>query len=70
MEQINKLTVFLICLCVALAVGWGVTQHKLIEARRVIDKQERQLKELYAQVNDITLQYVEVVKRLQRHSGK
>ena len=70
MEQINKLTVFLMCLCVALAVGWGVTQHKLIEARQVIDKQERQLKELYAQVNDITLQYVEIVKRLQKHGGQ
>ena len=70
MEQINKLTVFLICLCFALAVGWGVTQHKLIEARQVIDKQERQLKELYAQVNDITLQYVEIVKRLQKHGGQ
>jgi hypothetical protein len=58
------------CLCVALAVGWGVTQHKLIAARQVIDKQERQLKELYAQVNGITLQYVEIVKRLQKHGGQ
>ena len=70
MEQINKLTVFLLCLCVALAVGWGVTQHKLIGARQVIDKQERQLKELYAQVNDITLQYVEIVKRIQGQGGQ
>jgi uncharacterized membrane protein YciS (DUF1049 family) len=69
-ETINKLTVFLTCLCVALAIGWGVTQHKLTEARQTVDKQERQLKELYAQVNDITLQYVEIVKRLQRHGGQ
>ncbi len=65
--MINKLSAFLICLCVALAVGWGVTQHRLVEARQTVDRQERQLKELYAQVNDITLQYVEIVKRLQRH---
>jgi cell division protein FtsL len=66
-ETINKLTVFLTCLCIALAVGWGVTQHKLTEARQTVDKQERQLKELYGQVNELTLQYVEIVKRLQRH---
>ena len=67
--MINKLTVFLTCLCIALAVGWGVTQHRLVEARQTIDKQERQLKELYAQVNDITLQYVEIVKRINNHGG-
>jgi cell division protein FtsL len=66
-ETINKLTVFLTCLCIALAVGWGVTQHKLTEARQTVDRQERQLKELYGQVNELTLQYVEIVKRLQRH---
>ena len=66
-ETINKLTVFLTCLSVALAVGWGVTQHKLTEARQTVDRQERQLKELYGQVNELTLQYVEIVKRIQRH---
>ena len=63
----NKIVVALSCLCIALAVGLGVTTHQLVEARQTVDKQERQLKELYAQVNDITLQYVEIVKRLQRH---
>ena len=66
----NKLTVALICLCVALAVGLGVVTHQLVEARQVIDKQERQLKELYGQVNELTLQYVDIVKRLQRHGGQ
>ena len=66
-EQINKLTIFLTCLCVALAVGFGVTQHKLVEARQTIDKQEAQLKELYAQVNELTVQYVGIVKRIQQH---
>jgi cell division protein FtsL len=69
-ETINKLTVFLTCLCVALAVGWGVTQHKLTEARQTVDRQERQLKELYGQVNELTLQYVEIVKRIQTHGDK
>lgn len=69
-ETINKLTVFLTCLCIALAIGLGVTQHRLVEARQTVDKQERQLKELYGQVNELTLQYVEIVKRLQRHGGQ
>ena len=33
------------------------------------DRQERQLKELYGQVNELTLQYVDIVKRMQRYGG-
>ena len=66
----NKIVVALSCLCIALIVGLGVAAHRLGEARQTVDKQERQLKELYAQVNDITLQYVEIVKRLQKHGGQ
>lgn len=66
----NKLTVALICVCIALAVGLGVTTHRLVEARQTVDKQERQLKELYGQVNELTLQYVEIVKGVQKHGGK
>ena len=69
-ETINKLTVFLTCLCIALAIGLGVATHQLTRARQVIDKQERQLKELYGQVNEITLQYVDIVKRFNKHGGK
>jgi uncharacterized protein YoxC len=64
----NKIMVALSCLCIALAICLGVTQHKLTEARQTVDKQERQLKELYGQVNELTLQYVEIVKRIQTHS--
>ncbi len=67
-ETINKLTVFLTCLCIALAVGLGVATHRLVEARQTVDRQERQLKELYGQVNELTLQYVEIVKWIQTHS--
>jgi uncharacterized coiled-coil protein SlyX len=51
-------------------VGLGVVTHQLVEARATIDKQETQLKELYGQVNELTLQYVDIVKRLQRHGGQ
>jgi hypothetical protein len=67
-ETINKLTVFLTCLCVVLAVGLGLSQYKLVEAQQTIDRQERQLKELYGQVNEVTLQYVAIVRRLQEHA--
>jgi uncharacterized coiled-coil protein SlyX len=53
-----------------LAVGLGVVTHRLVEARATIDKQETQLKELYGQVNELTLQYVAIVKRLQEHGGR
>ncbi len=66
--MMNKLTVALICVCVALAVGLGVATHQLVEARATVDKQERQLRELYGQVNELTLQYVEIVKRIQQRS--
>lgn len=68
--MINKLTIFLICLCVSLAVALGIAQHRLTEARATIDRQEAQLKELYGQVNELTLQYVEIVKRINKHGGK
>lgn len=66
----DKIVVALSCLCVALAVGLGVAAHQLVEARATIDKQEAQLKEYYGQVNELTLQYVDIVKRLQRHGGQ
>ena len=65
----NKIVVALSCLCIALAVGLGVATHQLAEARQTVDKQERQLKELYGQVNELTLQYVEIVKRINNHGG-
>lgn len=65
----NKIVVALSCLCVALTVGLGVATHRLVEARQTVDKQERQLKELYGQVNELTLQYVDIVKRINKHGG-
>jgi hypothetical protein len=66
----NKIVVALSCVCIALAVGLGVATHQLVEARQTVDRQERQLKELYGQVNELTLQYVDIVKRLQKHGGR
>ena len=64
----NKLTIFLACLSVSLAVALGIAHHDLHEARLTIDRQEAQLKELYGQVNELTVQYVGIVRRLQSGS--
>ena len=47
----DKLTVALACLSIALIIGLGVVTHQLVEAR---------------QVNELTLQYVDLVKRLKK----
>jgi uncharacterized protein YoxC len=65
----NKIVVMLSCLCVALTICLGVSLHQLTQARQIVDKQEKQLKELYGQVNELTLQYVEIVKRINNHGG-
>jgi uncharacterized protein YoxC len=65
----NKIVVALSCLCIALAICLGVSLHQLTQARQIVDKQERQLKELYGQVNELTLQYVDIVKRINTHGG-
>ncbi len=69
-ETINKLTIFLTCLSVSLCIALGITTHWLQEARQTIDRQEKQMKELYGQVNELTLQYVDIVKRMQKHGGQ
>lgn len=63
----DRLVVFLTCLSCALLLMIGYQHEQYREARGTISKQETQLKELYGQVNELTLQYVEIVKRLQRH---
>ena len=65
----DKFTAALVCLCIALLVCLGVAHQQLSAAKQTVDRQERQLKELYGQVNELTLQYVDIVKRMQRYGG-
>lgn len=67
--MINKLTAILGVLCIALMIAVGIKHQQLIEANQTISKQEKQLKDLYSQVNELTLQYVGIVKRLQQHGN-
>lgn len=65
--MINRLVAVLTCLCIFLLVVVGYQHEKYSEAQDTIRKQETQLKELYGQVNELTLQYVGIVKRIQGH---
>ena len=65
----NKLTIFLGCLCVALMIALGVTHCQLQEAKQQNARMEQQLKEMGAQVNEIWVEYMGIMKRLQQHRG-
>ena len=64
-KMLNRLVVILTILCIGLLVLLGMEYSKLQEAEETVAKQEAQLKELYEQVNELTLQYVGIVRRLQ-----
>ena len=68
-KMLNRLVVFLTCLCCALLLLVGYQHEQYSEARDTISRQETQMKELYGQVNELTLQYVEIVRRANNHGG-
>ncbi|WP_029544578.1 hypothetical protein [Selenomonas sp. AB3002] len=62
----NKITSFLICVCVGLAVTLGVTYLKLIAAQDEINRKEVQLHEMTKQVDEIWREYRGIIKRIQQ----
>ena len=64
----DKLTTFLVLLCLALTIALGVEHHKLIEVQEQNALMEKQMKTLTAQVNEITAQWLELVKRVKYHN--
>ena len=66
-KMLNMLVAFLTCLCCALLLLVGYQYEQYSEARDTISKQETQLKELYAQVNEIWAEYMGMMKRIQQH---
>ena len=64
----DKLTTFLILLCLTLTLALGVEHHKLIEVQEQNVLMEKQMKTLTAQVNEITAQWLELVKRVKYHN--
>lgn len=66
----KKIIAILVCVCVALAIELIEEHKKRVDAQELTVRQERQLKELYSQVNELTIQYIGIVKRVQGHGGK
>lgn len=64
----DKLTTLLILLCLTLTLALGVEHHKLIEVQEQNALMEKQMKTLTAQVNEITAQWLELVKRVKYHN--
>ena len=61
----NKITVFLTCLCVALMIALGVTQYRLHEAKAENETMRQQMREIRVQIDEIWAEYMGLVKRLQ-----
>lgn len=65
----NKITAFLTCLCVALMIALGVTQHQLNEAQTENETMRQQIREIRVQVDEIWAEYMGLVKWIQQHGG-
>jgi uncharacterized protein YoxC len=66
----NKIVVSLLCLCIVLAVCLGMVTHRLVEAREQNARMEKQLKEITRQVDDIWIEYMSIMKRIQHNSQR
>lgn len=66
----NKLTVFLGCACMALLIALGIKHYQYLEVRQQNMKLELQVRNLTAQTNEITAQWLEMVKRVKNHEVK
>ena len=64
----DKLTTFLALLCLTLTIALGVQHQKLLEVQEQNTRMEKQVKTLTAQVNEITAQWLELVKRVKYHN--
>ena len=64
----DKLTVLLVMLCLILTLALGVERQKLIEVQEQNALMEKQIKTLTVQVNEITAQWLDLVKRMKYHS--
>jgi uncharacterized protein HemX len=65
--KIEKLTVALGCCCVALLIALGIKHYQYLEVRQQNMKLELEVRNLTAQTNEITAQWLEMVKRIKRH---
>ena len=66
-KMMNRLVVFLTCLCIALLLVIGYQHEQYSELAVQNHRMEIQIREMSAQVNEIWAEYMGVMKRLQQH---
>ena len=66
-KMMNRLVVFLTCLCIALLLVIGYQHQQYAELVEQNHRMELQLKKMSSQVNEIWAEYMGVMKRLQQH---
>ena len=66
-KMLNRLVVFLTCLCIVLLLVIGYQHEQYEELVAQNHRMELQLKEMSSQVNEIWAEYMGVMKRLQQH---
>lgn len=66
----EKLLRSTIAMCVVLMIALGYEHHKAAELREKNARMEQQIKELTGQVEEISAQFIEVVRRVQSHGGR
>ena len=66
-KMMNRLVVFLTCLCIALLLVIGYQHEQYSELAAQNHRMEIQIREMSAQVNEIWAEYMGVMKRLQQH---
>ena len=66
-KMMNRLVIFLTCLCIALLLVIGYQHDQYVELAEQNHRMEIQLKKMSSQVNEIWSEYMGVMKRLQQH---
>jgi uncharacterized protein HemX len=65
--SVASLALALGCCCVALLIALGVKHYQYLEVRQQNMKLELEVRNLTAQTNEITAQWLEMVKRIKNH---
>lgn len=66
-KMMNRLVVFLTCLCIALLLVIGYQHEQYVELAAQNHKMGLQIKEMSNQVNEIWAEYMGMMKRIQQH---
>jgi chaperonin cofactor prefoldin len=66
-EMMNRLIVFLTCLCIGLLLLLAYQHERYSELVEQNHRMEMQIQTLSSQVNEVTAQWLDIVKRIKAH---